>query len=77
MSSQEERRSDFTVREHVKSLLGLIREFHGTCHMVSVGQLEPSKAKAKAKIVEAKLSEMMTEILERIEEMEADDRQGG
>lgn len=79
MSNQEERRSDFTVREHVRTLLTLIREFYTTCHMVSVGQLEPAKAKAKAKSVEEQLTGMMNEILERLDEMESEDdeRQGG
>ncbi|MEM7415179.1 MAG: hypothetical protein AAF389_06770 [Gemmatimonadota bacterium] len=73
MSNSEERRSDFTVREHVRTLLTLIRDFYTTCHMVSVGQLEPAKAKAKAKSVEEQLSGMMTEILERLEQMDEDD----
>lgn len=74
--SQEERRSDFEVREHVRALLVLIRDFYTTCHMVSVGALEPSKAKAKAKSVEEQLSGMMAEMLERLEAMEAEE-QGG
>ena len=77
MSNPEERRTDFAVREHVKSLLTLIRDFYTTCHMVSVGQLEPSKAKAKAKSVEAQLNDMMSEILTRLEEMEGEDETDG
>lgn len=71
MTNHEERRSDFKVREQVKNLLVVIRDFHATCHMVSVGQLEPSKAKAKAKSVEAKLNEMMKELLTRVAEIDA------
>ena len=45
----------------------LIREFYTTCHMVAVGQLEPSKAKAKAQVVERRLNQMMADMLETIE----------
>lgn len=65
-----DRRSDLTVREKIHELLVLIRDFYTTCHMVAVGQLEPSKAKAKAQVVERQLDEMMTEMLRRIEEEE-------
>lgn len=65
--SQPERRSDATIRQEIRDLLELIREFYGTCHMVAVGQLEPAKAKAKARVVELKLQAMMTEMLARVE----------
>lgn len=65
---QQERRSNFELREQVKSLLGLIREFYTTCHMVAVGQLEPSKAKAKAQTVERQLSEMMAKIVDSLDD---------
>lgn len=64
----EERRSDPTLRRQILELLGLIREFYSTCHMVAVGQLEPAKAKAKARDVEEKLRTMMNETLERLAE---------
>lgn len=63
----EDRRSDLTVREQIQELLKLIREFYTTCHMVAVGQLEPSKAKAKAAVVEGKLNQMMAHMLDQIE----------
>jgi hypothetical protein len=63
----EERRSDRGVRQQIQDLLALIREFYTTCHMVAVGQLEPSKAKAKAQVVEGKLNEMMASMLETLE----------
>lgn len=65
--SQPDRRSDETIRQQVRDLLELIRDFYGTCHMVAVGQLEPSKAKSKAKTVETKLQVMMADMLERVE----------
>lgn len=68
--SGQERRTDLGVREQIRQLLDLIREFYTTCHMVAVGQLEPSKAKAKAQDVEQKLNAMMSRMLERIEEAE-------
>ena len=64
----EDRRSDPVLRRQILELLGLIREFYTTCHMVAVGQLEPSKAKAKARSVEEKLRAMMSETLERLAE---------
>ena len=63
----EERRSDTSVRGRIQELLKLIREFYTTCHMVAVGQLEPSKAKAKAQIVERRLNTMMAEMLDGLE----------
>jgi len=62
-----ERRTNDGVREKVAELLKLIREFYTTCHMVAVGQLEPSKAKAKAAVVERRLNQMMAEMLEEAE----------
>lgn len=62
-----DRRNDLNVREQIHELLKLIREFYTTCHMVAVGQLEPSKAKAKAQVVERKLNDMMSHMLERVE----------
>ena len=38
----QERRSDRGVRQQIQELLVLIREFYNMCHMVAVGQLEPS-----------------------------------
>lgn len=67
---EEDRRSDFAVRRHIKQLLELIRDFYSTCHMVAVGQLSPAKAKAKARHVEEKLNEMMDDMLERLDEYE-------
>ena len=69
----EERRANKTLRRQVQDLLALIREFYQTCHMVAVGQLEPSRAKAKARALEEKLQAMMSEMLEGIEEGEAHD----
>lgn len=66
-SDGEERRSDNTVRDGIHELLKLIREFYTTCHMVAVGQLEPSKAKAKAQVVERRLNTMMAEMLSKLE----------
>jgi len=68
----EERRTNHDLRAQVMALLGLIREFYTTCHMVAVGQLEPSKAKAKAQTVERQLSEMMAEMVESLEQSEAE-----
>lgn len=68
----EDRRSDSTVRTHVRELLELIREFYATCHMVAIGQLAPAKAKTKAQIVERKLNAMMAELLERVEANESE-----
>jgi len=62
-----ERRSDVGVRDRIHELLKLIREFYTTCHMVAVGQLEPSKAKAKAQAVERRLNTMMADMLDKIE----------
>ncbi|NNF12733.1 MAG: hypothetical protein HKN72_05900 [Gemmatimonadetes bacterium] len=67
---EEDRRSDFAVRRHIKQLLELIRDFYSTCHMVAVGQLSPAKAKSKARHVEEKLNEMMNDMLERLDEYE-------
>lgn len=64
---EEERRRNHDLRAQVKALLALIREFYTTCHMVAVGQLEPSKAKAKAQTVERQLSEMMAKMVESLE----------
>jgi hypothetical protein len=66
-----ERRTDFGVRDRIQELLKLIREFYTTCHMVAVGQLEPSKAKAKAQVVERRLNQMMADMLEKIEAADA------
>ena len=63
----DERRSDMNVREQIQELLKLIREFYTTCHMVAVGQLEPSKAKVKAQVVERRLNTMMAEMIEQVE----------
>ena len=62
----EERRADTTSRDHIKELLKLIREFYTTCHLVTVGQLEPGKAKAKAQVVERRLNLMMAEMLDDV-----------
>ncbi len=62
-----ERRTDSGLRDKIQELLKLIREFYTTCHMVAVGQLEPSKAKAKAQVVERRLNQMMADMLEQIE----------
>lgn len=70
----EERRANATLRRQVQDLLALIREFYTTCHMVAVGQLEPSRAKAKARVVEEKLQAMMAEMLAGLE---ADDDETG
>jgi len=64
----EERRNNPGLRDQVHELLKLIREFYTTCHMVAVGQLEASKAKAKAQVVERKLNLMMAEMLDAIED---------
>jgi hypothetical protein len=63
----EERRVDLEARERVGELLELIRDFYTTCHMVAVGQLEPSKAKAKAREVESRLDDMVKEMISRVE----------
>ena len=65
--SWNERRADDTIRDQIQELLKLIREFYTTCHMVAVGQLEPSKAKAKAQVVERKLNAMMAHMLDKVE----------
>jgi hypothetical protein len=62
-----DRRTNDRVRAKVAELLTLIRDFYTTCHMVAVGQLEPSKAKAKAADVERRLNQMMAEMLEEAE----------
>jgi len=64
----EERRSNPGLRDQVQELLKLIREFYTTCHMVAVGQLEASKAKAKAQVVERRLNLMMAEMLDQLED---------
>lgn len=64
----EERRANRTLRRQVHDLLALIREFYQTCHMVAVGQLEPSRAKAKARALEEKLQAMMGEMMEGIDD---------
>ena len=66
-SDSEDRRNDMDVRDRVQELLKLIREFYATCHMVAVGQAEPSKAKAKAQVVERRLNLMMADILKDVE----------
>lgn len=66
----QDRRSDMTVRHHIRQLLELIRDFYSTCHMVAVGQLSPAKAKSKARDVEEKLNEMMQDMLDRLGEEE-------
>jgi hypothetical protein len=64
----EERRTNPTLREQIQELLKLIREFYTTCHMVAVGQLEASKAKSKAQVVERRLNAMMSEMLEQLDD---------
>ena len=64
----EDRRSNAGVRKQIHELLALIRDFYTTCHMVAVGQLEPSKAKAKAQVVEGQLNDMMASMLETLED---------
>jgi hypothetical protein len=64
---ENERRKSSSVRDDIQELLKLIREFYQTCHMVAVGQLEPSKAKAKAQVVERRLNLMMADMLEKVE----------
>ena len=66
-----ERRSDVGVREQIQELLKLIRDFYTTCHMVAIGQLEPSKAKTKAQVVERRLNQMMADMIESIEGADA------
>ena len=66
--TSEERRVDLETRERIAEVLELIRDFYTTCHMVAVGQLEPSKAKAKAQAIEVRLSEIMEDMIERAEE---------
>ena len=68
----EERRANPTLRRQVQDLLALIREFYQTCHMVAVGQLEPARAKAKARSLEEKLHAMMGEMLAEIDDDEVD-----
>lgn len=67
----EERRTNPGLREQIQELLRLIREFYTTCHMVAVGQLEASKAKAKAQVVERRLNLMMAEMLDALEDSPA------
>ena len=64
----EERRANPTLRRHIQDLLALIREFYQTCHMVAVGQLEPARAKAKARSLEEKLQTMMAEMMAVIDD---------
>ena len=64
---ETDRRKSSSVRDDIQELLKLIREFYQTCHMVAVGQLEPSKAKAKAQVVERRLNLMMADMLEKVE----------
>jgi hypothetical protein len=71
-SEGEERRANATLRRQIQDLLALIREFYTTCHMVAVGQLEPSRAKAKARVVEQKLQAMMAEMLKELDGEEDD-----
>ena len=71
-SQGEERRANATLRRQIHDLLALIREFYTTCHMVAVGQLEPSRAKAKARVVEEKLQAMMAEMLQGLDGGEDD-----
>ena len=68
---EAERRTDAGVRARIQELLKLIRDFYTTCHMVAVGQLEPSKAKAKAQVVERRLNQMMADMIEALEEADA------
>ena len=68
----EERRANPTLRRQVHDLLALIREFYQTCHMVAVGQLEPARAKSKARSLEEKLHVMMGEMLAEIDSDESD-----
>lgn len=78
--AEADRRSDLTVRKQIQDLLTLIRDFYTTCHMVAVGQLEPSKAKAKAQTVERQLNAMMEHMLRQVEVTEdgsGADRDGG
>ena len=72
-----ERRSNPTLRKQVHELLGLIREFYQTCHMVAVGQLEPSRAKTKARSLEEKLRVMMGDMLADIEDSDGGDSTPG
>jgi len=67
----EDRRSDLTIRRHVRQLLELIREFYSTCHMVAVGQLSAAQAKSKAREVEEKVNALMEDMLERIDGLDA------
>ena len=71
---RHERRTDLDIRERIQELLKLIREFYTTCHMVAVGQLEPSKAKAQ--VVEHRLNQMMADMLEKIEVADASEPPG-
>jgi len=71
-SEGAERRANATLRRQIQDLLALIREFYTTCHMVAVGQLEPSRAKAKARVVEEKLQAMMAEMLKGLDAEEDD-----
>lgn len=74
--AEADRRSDDTVRRQIQDLLALIRDFYTTCHMVAVGQLEPAKAKAKARVVERKLNHMMEHMLAQVEGDDADSAPG-
>jgi len=64
---EADRRKSSSIRDDIQELLKLIREFYQTCHMVAVGQLEPSKAKAKAQVVERRLNLMMADMLEKVD----------
>jgi hypothetical protein len=66
-----ERRSDVDVRGQVEELLKLIREFYTMCHVVADGRLEPTRAKARAQVVESQLNEMMAQLLDKGERVEA------
>ncbi len=61
---ERERRTNRALRLQVQELLTLIREFYHTCHMVAVGQLEPSRAKSKAHALEEQLQSLMADMLE-------------
>ena len=63
----DERRADVDVRGQIQELLKLIREVYTMCHIVSVGELDPEKAKARAQVVEGQLNTMMAELLESVE----------
>jgi hypothetical protein len=67
-TGEEDRRADPALRTQVTELLGVIREFHHTCHMVALGQLEASRAKAKARVLEEKIQDLVSEMLEGLED---------